>query len=160
MLRTDEEVRLSKKDEKRSGKANCKWYEGGLAFECQQSGNCCSGEPGYVWVTKAEIRAIARYLGRTDDWLSKEHLRRVALRYSLTEQPDGDCIFLARKDGGTYCKINEVKPTQCRTWPFWRCNLESPDDWNMAAQKCPGMNRGRLHSLSEIEAQLNMKAPT
>ena len=136
-----------------------KWYKAGLAFECQQSGNCCSGEPGFVWVTKAEIKAIAKFLGRSDEWLDKEHLRRVGFRFSLTERADGDCIFLDRSEGLTKCKINPVKPNQCRTWPFWDSNLSSPDAWNEAGQKCPGMNRGQLHSFEQIEALRKQKAP-
>ncbi len=144
--------------QKKRRKSKEKWYAGGLAFECQQSGNCCSGAPGYVWVTKAEIKAIARYLGRGDDWLDKTQLRRVGLRYSLTEMPDGDCIFLERRDGRTFCKIHGVKPTQCRTWPFWSINLESPERWNEAAMGCPGMNRGRRHDFVQIE-ELRLKRP-
>jgi len=36
-------------------------------------------------------------------------------------------------------------------WPFWPSNLSNPDDWNKTAQKCPGINRGRLYSHEEIE---------
>jgi len=146
----------SKKSETRkvarvSRRDQSKWYAGGLAFECQNSGNCCSGAPGYVWVTKAESRAIARFLGRSDDWLDKSLLRRVGLRYSLTEHADGDCVFLERPgDGCTRCAIHPVKPKQCRTWPFWDTNLKSPDRWNEAAKICPGINRGQRYTLVQI----------
>ena len=144
----------------KSTKRREKWYAAGLAFECQQSGNCCSGEPGYVWVTKADVKAIAKHLGRADGWLSKEHLRRVGFRYSLTELPDGDCVFLERTPSGcTRCKINAVKPKQCGTWPFWSYNLKSPEHWNQAAQDCPGMNRGPLHTLVQIETERLKKSP-
>ena len=39
-----------------------KWYADGLHFTCQQCGRCCTGEPGYVWVSRAELRLIARFL--------------------------------------------------------------------------------------------------
>ncbi len=137
-----------------------KWYAAGLAFECQQSGNCCSGEPGYVWVTKAEIEAIARQLGRADGKLEGKYLRRVGFRYSLTERPNGDCTFLKRSpDGCTTCQIHQVKPTQCRTWPFWDYNLKSPEHWNDAARGCPGINRGPTCSFVQIETQRLMKPP-
>jgi Fe-S-cluster containining protein len=129
-----------------------KWYQTGLCFDCRRCGNCCSGPPGYVWVTRAEIRAIAEYLGRSDGKLDKRELRRVGLRYSLTELADGDCIFLKRERGRTYCLIHEVRPTQCRTWPFWDGNLRSPEAWNMAVVKCPGMNRGKHYDFATIEA--------
>ncbi len=47
--------------------------------------------------------------------------------------------------------IYSVRPNQCRTWPFWPSNLKNPGDWNKAAQKCPGINRGKLYSFEEIE---------
>ncbi|HNO80244.1 MAG TPA: YkgJ family cysteine cluster protein [Phycisphaerae bacterium] len=140
---------------------NSKWYAAGLAFQCQQSGNCCSGEPGHVWVTKKEIANIAEYLGIEGEWLPKKYLRRVGFRYSLTEHADGDCVFLERsKDGCASCRIHKVKPTQCRTWPFWSSNLKSPEHWNEAAQGCPGINRGPTHTLVQIDEIRLMKAPS
>ena len=128
-----------------------KWYRGGLHFECTQCGNCCTGDPGYVWVTKEEIRRISAFLGRRDGWLDEEHLRRVGLRYSLVEESCGDCVFLRRSDKGTKCSIHPVRPLQCRTWPFWNQNLSSVDAWNEAHKKCPGTNRGKHVDFIQIE---------
>ena len=37
------------------------WYASGLAFECTQCGDCCSGpEEGYVWVTPEEPSRVFR----------------------------------------------------------------------------------------------------
>ena len=38
--------------------------------------------------------------------------------------------------------IYPVRPTQCRTWPFWEDNLKSPQAWKNASERgrgCPGM---------------------
>jgi Fe-S-cluster containining protein len=131
--------------------AKDKWYAAGLAFECTQCGNCCSGEPGYVWVTKEEIRRIAEFLGRDDEWLDKAQLRRVGFRHSLTELTNGDCVFLKRADGKAMCSIYPVRPLQCRTWPFWSPVLKSPDSWNETATTCPGMNHGQRYDFVQIE---------
>lgn len=133
------------------------WYAEGLRFSCTQCGNCCSGDPGYVWATKAEIAQISKFLGREDGWLERSHLRRVGLRYSLTEKPDGDCIFLSREGGKAACTIYPVRPVQCRTWPFWTENLESPRAWADASRKCPGMNKGPLHTFVQIETSRKQK---
>ncbi|MGB0717175.1 MAG: YkgJ family cysteine cluster protein [Phycisphaerae bacterium] len=130
-----------------------KWYAAGLAFECTQCGNCCSGDPGYVWLTKEEIRRIAAFLGRDDEWLPKSQLRRVGFRYSLTEKSDGDCIFLKREGNKAMCGIYPVRPNQCRTWPFWTEVLRDPDTWNAVAMDCPGMNRGPSHDFVQIETR-------
>jgi len=135
-----------------------KWYKDGLSFTCTQCGNCCSGPPGYVWTTKEEIKKIARFLGNKTPWLDREHLRRVGLRYSLTEKPDGDCIFLERKDSKALCSIYPVRPLQCRTWPFWTVNLRSRAAWEQASSSvCPGMNSGKHHTFVQIETQRTKK---
>ena len=136
-----------------------KWYAGGLRFECTQCGNCCSGAPGYVWVTRQEIRQIAEHLGRDDGWLTERELRRVGFRYSLTELADGDCIFLDRRGGKTTCLIHPVRPTQCRNWPFWNSNLKSRTAWDQAAENCPGMNKGTKYDFVQIETRRTAKAP-
>ena len=39
------------------------WYSDGLKFDCTGCGDCCTGDPGYVWVSRAEIEALAAALG-------------------------------------------------------------------------------------------------
>lgn len=134
-----------------------KWYDAGLCFTCTQCGNCCSGDPGYVWATKEEVGEISKLLGRTDGWLDKEHLRRVGLRYSLTEKPDGDCIFLKREAGKGLCSIYSARPRQCRTWPFWNQILRSPKTWAEAREKCPGMDSGEHYDFVQIEVRRTRK---
>lgn len=136
-----------------------KWYQGGLSFECTLCGNCCSGDPGYVWATKEEVAKIAEFLGRPDGRLDRTQLRKVGFRYSLTEKPDGDCIFLERKDGKATCGIYSVRPRQCRTWPFWTQNLRSEHDWNHAHQTCPGINHGKHYDLVQIEIARKKRTP-
>ncbi len=138
--------------------ARKKWYADGLCFECTQCGNCCSGPPGHVWLTKTEIARISKFIGRKDGLLGKEHLRRTGFKYSLTEKPDGDCIFLKRNGRMSYCSIYEVRPRQCRTWPFWSGNLKSQAAWNATAKTCPGMGRGEHYSFLAIE-ELRVKKP-
>ena len=138
--------------------ARQKWYQAGLSFECTQCGNCCSGDPGYVWATKEEIHRISEFLGREDGTLDKAHLRRVGLRYSLTEKANGDCVFLKRAGGKTMCTIYPVRPLQCRTWPFWSRNLRSSNAWSEANKICPGMNRGQRHDFVQIETLRTTKS--
>ncbi len=130
-----------------------KWYAAGLHFHCCQCGQCCSGPgEGFIWVTKKEIEMIADYLKITEDQLRDQYLTRIGIRTSIIEEPvSKDCIFLERIEGQKKCRIYEVRPNQCRVWPFWNDNLKSPQTWNQAAQRCPGVNKGRLYSFEEIE---------
>ncbi len=129
------------------------WYIAGLHFECQECGGCCSGpEEGYIWVTKPEIQLIADFLEITVENFRKEYLKRVGLRTTIIEHSHTkDCIFLRKIDGQKKCVIYSVRPSQCRSWPFWSDNLSSPGAWNETAQKCPGINRGRLFTYEEIQ---------
>ncbi|MFA5238866.1 MAG: YkgJ family cysteine cluster protein [Phycisphaerae bacterium] len=129
------------------------WYIGGLHFECQQCGGCCSGPgEGFIWITSPEIKLVADFLKIDPEQLRKRYLKRVGLRTTIIEQPvTKDCIFLQKIAGEKRCVIYPVRPNQCRTWPFWPDNLASPDCWNQTAQKCGGINRGRFFSFEEIE---------
>jgi len=103
-------------------------------------------------VTKPEIEIIADFLKLTVGRLRQEYLRRVGLRTTIIEhQTTKDCIFLQNCAGQRRCAIYSVRPSQCRSWPFWPSNLSSANAWNEAAQKCPGINCGRYHSFEEIE---------
>jgi len=129
------------------------WYITGLHFECVQCGRCCSGPgEGYIWVTKQEIQLIADFLKVSVGQLRQEYLKRVGLRTTIIEnQTTKDCIFLQNIADQKRCLIYSVRPSQCRAWPFWPDNLTNPGAWNKAAQKCPGINHGRLYTYEEIE---------
>lgn len=135
------------------------WYAEGLRFSCTQCGNCCTGAPGYVWVTRREIERIAAYLEMGEDRIREQYVYRVGPRLTLAEdEATGDCCFLEHtEDGKRVCSIYPARPLQCRTWPFWNGNLASPQAWARAAQECPGINRGRPHRLVQIEIRRTAK---
>ncbi|MDP7274934.1 MAG: YkgJ family cysteine cluster protein [Planctomycetaceae bacterium] len=129
------------------------WYRDGLHFECTACGNCCTGSPGVVWIDDDDIRRIAEFTGRGEAEIRVMHTRPYANRLSLTEYANGDCTFF---DGNLRrCTIYPVRPAQCRTWPFWRSNLESPHSWNNLGLECPGVGQGCLVPLEIIEAHVS-----
>ena len=127
------------------------WYQDGLAFQCTGCGNCCSGDPGVVWVNNEELLQIAEYVGLTETEMKLRHTRRIGKQISLTERENGDCSFLDK--GSRRCTIYPVRPQQCRTWPFWNSNLESPEAWEEVKRTCPGAGQGKLVQLEEIQRQ-------
>ncbi|MDX2038792.1 MAG: YkgJ family cysteine cluster protein [Isosphaeraceae bacterium] len=132
------------------------WYRDGLRFTCTRCGNCCTGAPGYVWVDIDEIDALARRLDLERDDFTRRYVRQVGRRFSLLEKPGGDCIFWDRDQG---CTVYEARPIQCRTWPFWPENLETPADWDRVRSTCPGSGSGHFFSLAEIEDQAGRVHP-
>ncbi len=128
------------------------WYKEGLNFTCTGCGNCCTGDPGAVWVDDGEIEQIAEYLGKSVGEVRLLHTRPWRNRVTLTEFANGDCTFF---DGKTRrCTIYAVRPRQCRSWPFWNSNLESERDWAETQKECPGAGNGEFVSLEEIEQHL------
>jgi len=133
--------------------SNDVWYKDGLRFKCTGCGNCCTGVPGAVWVTEEELQAIADYTGKSIGEVRLFYTRLIAGRVSLTEYANGDCTFF---DGATRrCTIYPVRPSQCRTWPFWAGNVESPEAWTQTQANCPGAGRGDFVPLEEILRRLS-----
>ena len=127
------------------------WYEKGLRFQCTQCGDCCTGAPGFVWVNKAEIAALAELVGEDVASFEEQYVRNIGIRKSLQEFSNGDCVFFdneARK-----CTVYEARPRQCRTWPFWDSNLKSPEAWAETCEVCPGSGQGKLYQLDDIDRQ-------
>ena len=127
------------------------WYEKGLKFECTACGKCCSGAPGFVWVTEDEIRDLALAMQLAEEDFRQKYVRKVGSKFSLKEYPDGDCILLDPET--RHCLAYKARPVQCRTWPFWSSNLRSPADWQATCEVCPGAGQGKLYSLQQIEIQ-------
>jgi uncharacterized protein len=124
------------------------WFQGGLKFACTGCGDCCTGEPGYVWANKAEIAAMAAAVNVTVEEFERRYVRMVGIRKSLIELAGGDCVFFDNQRRA--CRVYEARPRQCRTWPFWPSNLASPMDWVRTAERCPGCNIGRRVPVQEI----------
>jgi len=130
------------------------WYYRGLKFECTGCGGCCTGAPGYVWVNKAEIEAMAKLVDMTVEQFEKHYVRLVGIRKSLIEHANGDCVLLDNQQHS--CRVYSVRPRQCRTWPFWESNLKTEDHWEDMAEHCPGANRGAVVPLRKIRSQLGV----
>lgn len=150
------------------------WYADGLRFTCTQCGNCCTGEPGYVWISKVEIDRLAEFLKIPREKVINQYCRKIGGQLSLKEQrsPRGeyDCIFLQHvpvkrlREGvevtehKRICTVYPVRPLQCRTWPFWNEIIQSPQRWEQAGRRCPGIDRGkRRFSVEQIHALRDAK---
>jgi Fe-S-cluster containining protein len=144
------------------------WFSQGLRFTCSKCGNCCTGGPGFVWVSRKEVGKLAELLGMSRTEVTKKYCRKINGRLSLREikhpRTGGyDCIFMkdipAPENGGEksthtrrICTAYAARPLQCRTWPFWDGNLASPKAWQRAARTCLGMNRGEFFNRERIES--------
>ncbi len=85
-----------------------------IHYQCQRCANCCKW-PGEVPVTEEEVTQIARFMGLSEEDFVARFTTLCADRrgLTLTEKPNGECILL----DGIDCRINPVKPRQCRDFP-------------------------------------------
>ena len=139
--------------QKRSGS----WYADGVNFRCKapECSACCSGQrgEGYVWLNADEMETIAGFIGIDFDKFTRKYIRQVDYAFSLVEQPNHDCVFL--KDGG--CSIYEVRPTQCRTYPYWPSIVKSRQSWAKEAEQCPGIGDETFVPGEEVANQLELE---
>ena len=152
------------------------WYAEGQNFTSTQCGNCCTGGPGFVWISQTEIARLAEFLHLSPDAVVEQYGRRIggniSLRESRNARGEYDCVFLKEErveragSGGEAtkvvhtkrsCTIYTVRPLQCRTWPFWEGNLANREMWDNSAKRCHGMNHGRRFTKPEIEALRDAK---
>lgn len=127
------------------------WFKDGLRFKCTGCGDCCTGSPGFVWVNTEEIAALAKHFGLSIEAFEQQYVREIGARKSLIEYENGDCVFFDNKT--RKCNVYELRPRQCRTWPFWDSNIATPEAWKETCQVCPGSGHGNLYSVEEVLAQ-------
>ena len=126
----------------------------GLRFECTGCGGCCTarGEYAHVYLNPDEAAALADEL----ELSVREFRRRYAFvdEYGYTQLrfEDSTCVFLERDTNR--CTVYGARPTQCRTFPFWR-DLVADGKWTDEARAlCEGIGRGPLHRPTEVEARM------
>src|SRR5262245_23462814 len=129
------------------------WYQDGLRFRCTRCGKCCTGEPGFVWVTDEEIAALAEFRGESVEEVTGLYTRLAGRRRTLREKANGDCVFYDKTAG---CTVYPARPRQCRTWPFWESNVVTPEAWEATCEVCPGAGQGDLIPPEEITRRVNV----
>jgi len=121
------------------------FFDDGIRFSCKRCGNCCTVDSGTVYVSSDEVSIISNFLGLNESVLIEKYLITYKDSYSIKEKNNFDCIFY--KSG---CLINDVKPNQCRSYPFWRKSMSSYEKWKKHSKFCPGIGFGRMFSKDEI----------
>lgn len=118
-------------------------------FACQAGCTNCCTQKGHVYLTEADIGRIAGHLGATREHFEGRYVNRhddyPRLKMRLAE----DCYFL--REGG--CSIHEVKPLQCRVFPYWPENVGTRAAWHGLRKYCPGVGVGQLVQIEKIRGE-------
>lgn len=121
------------------------FFDAGIRFTCRRCGACCTGAPGIVRVNAKEAEAIAAHMGQPLSWMIEAYMTVWKDGYRINEASDGRCLFF---ENG--CRVYPVRPTQCRTFPFWFRNLRAEARWTAIQQECPGIGSGQYYSKNDI----------
>ncbi|PAF44680.1 YkgJ family cysteine cluster protein [Helicobacter sp. 11S02596-1] len=112
--------------------------------ECQDcGGKCCTGESGYIFATIDELIGVSEFLGTPFDELTQKYVRKVGYKFSFLEKKSIDgwaCVFF--DDGIKKCRIYDVRPKQCRDFPFWeghKKNKIADGELQSLCQLCKGV---------------------
>jgi len=118
-------------------------------FECQPGCTNCCTRRGHVYVTDQDIERMAPYLGLERGEFEKRYVYRTRNRARLTVPRPNSCHFLLA--GG--CSIHEVKPLQCRVFPYWPENVATRSAWKALRSYCPGAGVGPVVEAGAVRAQ-------
>lgn len=119
--------------------------EKGFCFEfdekaCQScGGKCCTGESGYIFVSLKELEDLSKFLNIEFNILIEKYVKKVGYKFSFVEKSYNNgfaCIFF--DEAKRECSIYEVRPKQCRDFPFWKIFLEK-DQLEYLKKECIGV---------------------
>jgi len=126
------------------------WFDEGLRFKCTGCGKCCTGSPGYVFLSLTDLQNLSSRFSLTIEEFCQKYTRLVDGQYALLDMEGSyDCVFLKNNQ----CTVYESRPIQCRTFPWWIQHLRDPQDWQEAALRCEGINHPDAPLVPSIKIQ-------
>lgn len=117
-------------------------------FTCTRCGNCCRGA-GYVYVSADEVDRMAEWLDVPRDEFLGTYCETHRGQLVLKSLANTDCVFLE----DNLCRVHDVKPDQCRKWPFWRSVAGSYSGFRHAKSYCDGLKDFRYRDFVRVAAQ-------
>ena len=126
------------------------WFSQGLRFKCTGCGKCCTGSPGYVFLSSSDLQRLASHLSLSVEEFSANYTYKIDDKLSLIDSPGTpNCVFL--KDNR--CSVYEARPIQCRTFPWWIHLLETRSDWENAGERCEGIEHPDAPLIPSLDIQ-------
>lgn len=126
------------------------WFAEGLKFKCTGCGKCCTGSPGYVYLSKQDLSRFAAHFQLTEEEFIQKYARLIDGQVALLDREgSSDCLFLQNNQ----CTVYDARPTQCRTFPWWVYHLREPSDWEEAGKRCEGINHPDAPLIDSLHIQ-------
>jgi len=110
-----------------------------------------------VYLSRNDVERLAQHANLTvPQYLKKDCTTTLDGRYVLrSNQSDGICIYL---DENKQCTIYEVRPQQCKAFPWWAENLRSQRSWKQVKASCPGLTAEDAILIRGEEIQIHVNA--
>ena len=105
-----------------------------FSFSCTQCGRCCR-EEGFVFFSRETIRKAARIVNLSVNEFTARYLIQTKLGFAHHVKEGSACAFLMKNR----CTINDVKPKQCATFPYWTEYVDSQGNLKGFDRKCKGV---------------------
>lgn len=87
-----------------------------LVFSCTGCGICCK-EKGYIFFNDDDIKKASDFLKISPPVFINKYLKyEEYYGYYIKVDEGKSCCFL---DENNKCTINDAKPKQCKTFPYW-----------------------------------------
>jgi Fe-S-cluster containining protein len=115
-----------------------------MRFQCQPGCIRCCEQKGHIYVTPEDIARLAAHVGLSRAEFRRKYLCGTAPLLRFRKPRNRQCPFL-KSDG---CGVHEIKPMQCRAFPFWPEILDKASERREAAAYCPGLHHGPLVNIT------------
>ena len=126
-----------------------------LHFKCTSCGQCCTGgEDHYIALTHKEAERIRQHLDVSAAWFKRHYVTHHTRETLTLRLHEGTCVML---DKNGRCRIYPLRPTQCKTYPWWPEILDSRSSWNRESHHCEGINNGGVVKTGVIQAKLSQQ---
>ena len=124
-------------------------------FKCTACGHCCKG-PGDVYFTEEDLQAIKKHLklGAFGFARLKRKLIQERIPGYYVHRSGEACILLQNNR----CSVYEVRPLQCKTYPFWPSNFQSRANFRSLVKECPGTMAGKGRPMDASAVTKKVKA--
>ena len=106
------------------------------------------GSYGYVYLSNKDIIRLSKFTKlKYDDFIKLYCDKTDGFTHFKEKKNSSKCIFLDKKK----CSVYKARPIQCRTWPFWKENMNTKKWNNEISKLCPGINKGGKFSKKDID---------
>ena len=101
---------------------------------------------GDVYLTEDDADRIAAHLELTPAEFRERHCVHEDEELLLVGRSKDPCRFVT----ATGCSIHEVKPVQCRTFPYWPEYVVNKRSWKNLSRFCPGIGVGAIIPVEQV----------